>query len=73
MKTLSSVLEFAALAVIALMVMSFLQSAIAAKVTAQANANQTNAWTSLGYNLGNGLLSTVGFNSANSANFNLVN
>jgi hypothetical protein len=73
MKTLSSVLEFAALAVIGLMVLSFLQTAIAANARAQASANQTNAWTSLGYNLGNGLLGTIGFSSPSTANFSLVN
>ncbi len=72
MKTLGAVLEFAALAVIAVMVMAFFENAMATSINARAQANQTNALTTLGYNLGNGLLGTVGFNSPATANFNLM-
>lgn len=63
MKTLNVLLEWTVLAVIAIFLLSFLESALASNTAAQASANRSNALTSLLYQTGNGILSNFGWNN----------
>lgn len=65
MKTLNVVLEWTALAVIAMFLLSFFESALVAQTNAQASANRSNALTSLLYQAGSGVLSLPGWNNSN--------
>lgn len=63
MKSLEAIIEFAALAIIGLMLLTFFENAMAANANAQASANRTNALTSLLYQTGNGILGNFGWNA----------